>query len=163
MRPDSEASQHELSCPPSSSGELGRLPDGSGLDVRADKIGRPAVSGLRTCRRWSGGHRQWRSAPSRGTASHWHANERRVMPPLWRFGPFAAKILIASGNVDRVGPSPIIPVCQPPPDQSEISSDPLTWGPAWRAIRAYRFFRNPQASDAAQCDVAANGATRHRC
>jgi hypothetical protein len=28
-------------------------PDGSGLDVRADKIGRPAVRGLPTCRRWS--------------------------------------------------------------------------------------------------------------
>ena len=49
--------------------------------------------------------------PSCGTVSHWHANERRVMPPLsiWRFCPFAANILIASGNVDRVGPSPIIP------------------------------------------------------
>ena len=54
---------HELSCLPPSCGELGRLPDGDGLDVRADKIGRPVVSGLRTCRRWSGGHREWRSVP----------------------------------------------------------------------------------------------------
>ena len=63
LRPDSEASQHELSCPPSSCGELGRLSDGSGLDVRADKIGRPAVRCLRTCRRWSGAFR-------------WHASGR---------------------------------------------------------------------------------------
>jgi hypothetical protein len=39
---------HELSCPPPSCGELGRLPDGGGLDVRAYKIGR--FSAQRTSR-----------------------------------------------------------------------------------------------------------------
>jgi hypothetical protein len=31
---------HEFSCPPPSCGELGRLSDGGGLDLRAYKIGR---------------------------------------------------------------------------------------------------------------------------
>jgi hypothetical protein len=63
------------------------------------------------------------------------------------------------GNVDRVG-------CRPSARASAIVPNikqPLLRGGArCRAIRAYRFFRNPQASDAAQCDVAAHDATRHR-
>jgi hypothetical protein len=34
---------------------------------------------------------------------------------------------------------------------------------AWRAIRAYRFFHAPRASDAAQRDVAERDAIRHHC
>jgi hypothetical protein len=45
------------------------FPDGSGLDVRADKIGRPAVRGLQTCQRWSGDFR-------------WHASGQGGGSPL---------------------------------------------------------------------------------
>jgi hypothetical protein len=62
-------------CPPSSCGELGRVPNGSSLDVRADKIGRPAERALRTCRRWSDAFR-WQAVarrPGHGLRSDRHS------------------------------------------------------------------------------------------
>jgi hypothetical protein len=56
----------------------GRVPDGSGLDVRADEIGRPAVRGLRTCRRWPDAFRwQARDAPfgARGADRHFRRGQ----------------------------------------------------------------------------------------